>query len=87
MAFQRPLIRSTTHRALPVDNRLASEPVGARLLDAGLLDPQQVRTVLNLQSVVYEHLVPALAFASEGLRGRVLGFLGDKARELLLDER
>ena len=49
MASQRPLIRSTTHRTLPVDDRLDSEPVGTRLLDAGLLNAQQVRTVLNLQ--------------------------------------
>ena len=48
MAIQRPL-RESSHHPLPVDNRFRSEPVAAHLLDAGLLDQQQVRTVLNLQ--------------------------------------
>ena len=52
--------------------------------DLASLDDESLKLVL--QSVVYEHLLPALAFASEELKGRVLGLLDDKARELLLDD-
>ena len=52
--------------------------------DLASLDDKSLKLVL--QSVVYEHLLPALAFASEGLRARVVGLLDDKARELLFDD-
>ena len=39
--------------------------------DLASLDDESLKLVL--QSVVYEHLLPALAFASEELKGRVLG--------------
>lgn len=51
MAIQRPLInpRRSSDHLVSVDDLFLSEPVGAHLLDAGLLDEQQLRTVLNLQ--------------------------------------
>ena len=52
--------------------------------DLELLDDQSLKLVL--QAVVYEQLLPALAFASEVLKERIFNMLAEKARDLLLED-